>query len=591
MKGTRDIAKGEGRGPLLEEIERLRAANAAMSRQIEVLSADNEALAAQGAAAEEDRAALAAQLKRALAEIERLVERVRVENARRWGARSDRILPHQISLFNDVEAAAAAGPAGAGAGKPGRKARKRRRPIDWSRFETEVVDHTADASCPSCGSAMEPMGYEVRRELKYVPARLVAVEHRVWKYVCRPCSRANAAGADEDVAVSIVRAAGPLLPLGKSHAGASLIAHVIHQKYRLSMPINRIWSDMSSQQGLPDSRQAVAGWVIDACGRWLARLCSLMREELLGKDIIHIDETPVICMEESRRKRARGSTKSYMWLFCSAECDVPIYLFRFGPSRKKEVASAVLSGWRGTIVTDAYGAYRDFAPGVSRVACAAHIRRRFTDIAKACAPGEARRSAAAEAVARLDAIFAADRAIRERCGGDYAAVAAARAAELGPMMDSFHAWAVETRASYAAPRMQLAAALDYAIDNWGDLRNALSDGRLPLTNNRAERGLRTFCCGRKNWLFSDTTRGADASACAYSVVATAAANGLDDAKYLEWVLSEMPRAEADGALEERLPELLPWSASVPERCRALSREDVFKDDPLVAVDPAAFDHD
>lgn len=511
------------------------------------------------------------------------MEAARIANARYWGASSDRVLPHQISLFNDVEAAVDGHPADA-CGKPRARGRRRRRPIDWSRFEAEIVDHVlgeGDLGCPSCGSRMGAMGYESRYELKYVPAKLVAVEHRVWKYVCKPCSSANASGGDEDLPVCISRAQGPALPLGKSHAGASLIAHVIHQKYRLSMPINRIWSDMSSQQGLPDSRQTVASWVIDACGRWLSRLRSLMRDELLAGDIIHIDETPVVCMEESRKRRARGSTKSYMWLFCSAECDVPVYIFRFGPTREKRVAEDMLAGWRGTIVTDAYGAYTDFADGVERVACAAHIRRRFTDIAKACGPDTARGSAAAEAVARLDAIFRADRAIRSEHGDDYDAIAAAREERLRPMMESFYSWAVERRSSYAAPRMALAEALDYAISNWADLMNALSDGRLPLTNNRAERGLRTFCCGRKNWLFSDTSRGADASACAYSIVMTAAANGLDDAKYLEWVLTEMPRAEAEGTLEERMRDFLPWSDSVPGWCRALSRDDVLKDEPLV----------
>ena len=69
---------------------------------------------------------------------------------------------------------------------------------------------------------------------------------------------------------------------------------------------------------------------------------------------------------------------------------------------------------------------------------------------------------------------------------------------------------------------------------------------------------------------------------------TARANGLKTYEYLEWVLSEMPRADAAGVLDPA--RFLPWSPDVPERCRAPrgEREAIFEDKPLVDVDPAEY---
>ena len=106
------------------------------------------------------------------------------------------------------------------------------------------------------------------------------------------------------------------------------------------------------------------------------------------------------------------------------------------------------------------------------------------------------------------------------------------------MMEDFFTWA-QARRMEASPRMALDNALKYAVGYWPYAMNALGDGRLELDNNLAERAIKPFVIGRKNFLFSDTPRGAEASAGIYSVVATAKANGLNPRKYLEWLLEEI----------------------------------------------------
>ena len=118
--------------------------------------------------------------------------------------------------------------------------------------------------------------------------------------------------------------------------------------------------------------------------------------------------------------------------------------------------------------------------------------------------------------------------------------------------------------------------------------------RLPLCNNLAERGIKPFVIGRKNFLFSDTPRGAEVSDDMYSIVVTAKANGLNPRKYAQWLLEEMPNA-ADPGDQAYLDSLIPWSESVPAeiRLRLKAAEEVTRmaDDQIINIDPTAFSED
>ena len=90
----------------------------------------------------------------------------------------------------------------------------------------------------------------------------------------------------------------------------------------------------------------------------------------------------------------------------------------------------------------------------------------------------------------------------------------------------------------------------------------LEDGRLELSNNRAERSIKPFVMGRKNWLFANTPAGAQSSAVIYSLIETAKENKLDPHRYLLWVLRSAPAlSQTDDAWAEKL---LP--AKAPQEC-------------------------
>ena len=87
-----------------------------------------------------------------------------------------------------------------------------------------------------------------------------------------------------------------------------------------------------------------------------------------------------------------------------------------------------------------------------------------------------------------------------------------------------------------------------------------------MSNNAAERSIRTFCLGKKNWYIVDTVSGAQASAIWYSLSETAKANDLKPYEYFKYLLEELPK---HGEFEDPsyLDDLLPWSEKLPAECR------------------------
>ena len=112
----------------------------------------------------------------------------------------------------------------------------------------------------------------------------------------------------------------------------------------------------------------------------------------------------------------------------------------------------------------------------------------------------------------------------------------------------------------------LGKAVTYAINQKPYMENYLLDGRCSISNNTAENSIRPYTVGRKNWLFSDTPKGASASAAVYSIVETAKANNINVYTYLEYLLLYMPDTDYMNH-PESLKDLMPWSETVQMECR------------------------
>ena len=109
------------------------------------------------------------------------------------------------------------------------------------------------------------------------------------------------------------------------------------------------------------------------------------------------------------------------------------------------------------------------------------------------------------------------------------------------------------------PGSLLGKALHYLASQWTKLALYITDGAYPIDNNAAENSIRPFCIGRRNWLFSDTVAGAQASANLYSLLQTCAVNGVDGYAYLRALLTALPGAKT----ADDYKALLPWRITFP----------------------------
>ncbi len=158
-----------------------------------------------------------------------------------------------------------------------------------------------------------------------------------------------------------------------------------------------------------------------------------------------------------------------------------------------------------------------------------------------------------QALAWINRLYAIERDLRQ--AGDAERLEARRQHSL-PVLAQLKTWLDKTLSQVTA-QTALGKAVNYLAGNWSRLIRYTEAGYLPIDNNRAERAIRPFVIGRKNWLFSDTPKGATASAQLYSLVETARANGQEPYAWLRHVLERLPAAQS----VEDYEALLPWNCT------------------------------
>jgi len=129
-----------------------------------------------------------------------------------------------------------------------------------------------------------------------------------------------------------------------------------------------------------------------------------------------------------------------------------------------------------------------------------------------------------------------------------------------PILEAFFTWLDE---QHPLRNSRMDKAVTYVRNRRQYLDTYLEDGRCSFSNNLSENAIRPFTIGRKNWLFSDSVAGAEASATVYTMVEMAKAHGLNIYKYLNYLLEQRP---SQTMADDQLELLAPWSQSVIDRC-------------------------
>lgn len=233
----------------------------------------------------------------------------------------------------------------------------------------------------------------------------------------------------------------------------------------------------------------MSNWILRASKDYLTLVYNLLHEELLKHEVLHADETKLQVLHELGKA---PQSESYMWLYrTSGDADRPIVLFEYQPGRGAKHPIEFLEGFRGYLHTDGYAAYHRL-PNVTQAVCWAHARRKFDEAVKSQPKGKAGNDSASQGLAFCQKLFAIEEQLSE-CSPEERYKKRQELAK--PVLDAMFAWA-EKRT--AAPKSALGKALTFLKNQWPYLTNYLKDGRLELSNNRAERSIKPFTVGRKN---------------------------------------------------------------------------------------------
>ena len=270
---------------------------------------------------------------------------------------------------------------------------------------------------------------------------------------------------------------------------------------------------------------------------WLVHITDRLRKELLSQGYVHVDETPMQVMKEPGKK---NTSKSYFWAYASIkDSPRPVRMFVYEPGRSGDYPSAFLNEFKGTIITDAYNGYRKVR-GVNRALCWAHARRAYTDALPSGKGGESN-TLLAKGIEYINKLFDTERELEELSPSKRYIK---RKELIAPVLEEYWSW-VGTNIGHTLPQSKIGKALNYSYSNREGLSLFMEDGNIPISNNLAENSIRPVVVGRKNFLFCGSPGGAGATACIYSIVETAKANGLDPHKYIEYLLKKMPEIGYD----------------------------------------------
>ena len=417
---------------------------------------------------------------------------------------------------------------------------------------TEVVEHRLpedERICSACGSKLVEIGKEVRRSLMMKPAKFWVREDVYYTYACKNCEQ-------ETGEANIVKAAKEPALLPGSFASAEAVAYLAAQKFVMYSPLYRLEQEFN-RQGLRLSRQTMANWLLNISEKWLRPVYDVLHEQLCREPVLHADETTLQVLKEPGRS---STSKSYMWLYRTSGCaKQAVVLYEYQPTRKAENAETFLRGFNGWLHADGYQGYHKLPSSIRVVGCWAHARRKFEEALQTLPKEMQKDSPAAIGECYCSRLFKLEQTF---AGLTPEERYEKRLEQEKPVLDALLSWVNEMQVK-TAPKSALGRAIHYLLEQWPYLTRYLEDGRLELSNNRAERSIKPFVMGRKNWLFANTPGGAQASAVTYSLIETAKENKLDPYKYLLWVLQSAPGlSQADEFWAEKL---LP--ANAPQECR------------------------
>lgn len=481
-------------------------------------------------------------------QIAQLKEELYLARHRLFGRTSEKAVAENLPLFDEVAPGIAEKPselqtievdAHLRVKKTGRK------PLPDTLLRTDIIHDLPDADkvC-ACGCNLMRIGEEVSERLALIPRRLFVERHIRPKYACHHC---EGSGDEDKPAVRTAPVPPSVIP--RSIVTPSLLASILVAKYIDHLPFYR-QEEQFSRSGLDLSRQDMSNWALKL-GQAVIPLVELLKKSLLASPFIQMDETPLQVLGEPDRS---GTAKSYMWLARGGPPGKEVVLFRYQPTRSARYPTEFLADFHSHLQTDGYEAYATAIAGkdIVHVGCWAHARRKFDEAVKA----NKQSPVAPEGLKKIRRLYHIERELREALAAgklNPEFFVTQRREQVEPVFVELKTWLLEQSAK-VLPSSLSGKAIAYALAQWDKLIQYLDLAELTPDNNGAENAIRPFVLGRKNWLFSGSPAGADASCAIYTLIETAKANGLKPWDYLLRLCTELPVTSP-----ENLTSLLPFA--------------------------------
>ncbi|QLY39851.1 IS66 family transposase [Hujiaoplasma nucleasis] len=467
---------------------------------------------------------------------------IAMKNARTFKPKSESIDKEEINLFNfnEIEANASTSlneeTRALETKKPRKAKAKNHEGIDFESMVSETVIHEDHKCDHETKLISEDITYkaEVKMDIRII-------KHIFKTRKCDTCSKVNTQIRD--------------FPFSHSIATPSLVSYIANEKFFMGTPLYR-QENAFLNAGFPISRVNLSNYLMKAAA--LIKPFYVYLKHLLihnKTSVIHADETTLKVINVGHKAKR---DKSYVWMYASSIYDAPIYIYEYRYSRSGAWPRDFLKDYKGYLVVDDYAGYNHI-PNVTLQKCFVHAKRKFVDIYKANKDPKL-----LEIIDLADKIFKAERGFRDNKLSPKDIHHRRNQKSYHKLLDGYFNHLKQTHYS---PNSVTGKAVAYSLKLERELKTYLKSGHIPIDNNLAERGVKPFVINRKNFLFSNTEKGARASTILMSIITTAKTNGLDTYKYLAYLMDELYKLDlyqSQLTIEqlEKMNHLLPWKDEI-----------------------------
>lgn len=417
----------------------------------------------------------------------------------------------------------------------------------------------------ACGCRLKKVGENSTKRLRIIPAKMYAIEDIYPKYACPNC---EGSGDEDNPVFRQAPAAKYFIP--KSIATNELLAYVMTNKFCEHMPFYR-QEKAFERRCITVTRADMSNWQEQIYER-LKPLDSLIMEHIKTGTTMNMDETTVRVLKYKNRTENENRKKSYVWLGIGGPKNKKAVIYRYYESRNAKFIKPFINGFKGWLQTDEYPGYETALKEhnllypddkIIHAACLAHVRRKFFDASlNGKSPG------AGKAVKYIQLIYKKEEELIEMNLPPEELVSK-RKELIKPVFDEFHEWLLEMEPK-VPPTLKFGRAINYALSSWQHLLNYLDCPDLFVDNSIAERSIKPFVIGRKNWLFSGSEKGAESSCFLFTLIENAKYYHLDPYEYLRCVFDQSVNCQTKKDFEK----LLPWNISIS----AFHEEGTWKND-------------